>query len=82
MRIYSIFKNPKTNVFKRHLIIFKNIYNLQQNDVLGVKYGKKIALIFLYTLNKSRRKSKSSFSHSFQAVSPSLVMQQICSFIL
>ena len=33
MWIHSIFKKPKTNVFILHLLTFKNIYNLQQNDV-------------------------------------------------
>ena len=32
MRICSIFKKPKTNVFILHLLTL-NIYNLQQNDV-------------------------------------------------
>ena len=45
------------------------------------KYRKRIVLIFLYTLYKAQRKSESSFSHSFLAVSSLLVMQQICSFI-
>ena len=34
------------------------------------KYGKRIVLIFLYTLYKAQGKSKSSFSHSFIAVFP------------
>ena len=40
----------------------------------------KICPNFLYTLFKARRKLESSFSHSFLAVFPSLVMQQISSF--
>ena len=43
MRIHSIFKKHKTNVFILHLLTFKNIYNLQQNDVWRVRYGKKLS---------------------------------------
>ena len=55
-------------------------YSLQQNNVKQVKYGKKLSYFYLYTLYKARRKLESSFSHSFLAVFPSLVMQQISSF--
>ena len=38
---------------------------------------KKIILTFLNTLCKARSKLESSFSHSFMAIFPSLVMQQV-----
>ena len=32
MHINNIFNKPKANVFILHLLTFKNIFNLQQND--------------------------------------------------
>ena len=53
----------------------------KNSNFLNLKYGKiLIVLIFIYTVCKTRRKSESSFSHSFLAIFPSLVMQQISSF--
>ena len=49
---------------------------------LASKVWKKNCPNFLNTMYKAGRKSELSFSHSFLAVSPSLVMQQISSLIL
>ena len=76
MLIHSFLKKPKTNVFMLHLL------QLATEQCKASKVWKKVFLFFLYTLYKARRKLESSFSHSFLAVFPSLVMQRISSFIL
>ena len=80
MWIHSIFKNlsPVFSYFTYKL--FKIFITCSRKRFIASKVWKKIVLIFLYTLYKARRKSESSFSHSFLAIFPSLVMQQISSF--
>ena len=46
------------------------------------KVWKKNCPNFNYKMYKTERKLESSFSHSFLAVFPSLIMQQISSFVL
>ena len=71
MHIHTNLKKVKTIiVFMLNLWTCSNIYNFQKNWDMSlfkqvIKYGKRIALIFLYTLYKAWRTSESSFSDSF-----------------
>ena len=84
VRIYIFFKNFRSLLFYSlaQVFITFNISDVFLLNKLMSKYGKRIVLVFyIYCINL-KKKSKSSFSHSFLAIYSLLVLQQISSFIL
>ena len=84
VRIYIFFKNFRSLLFYSlaQVFITFNISDVFLLNKLMSKYGKRIVLVFYVYCINLKKKSKSSFSHSFLAIYSLLVLQQISSFIL
>ena len=74
---------PQYLTFTTSKVKIKLLSYFFPNPMTGKVYmQRELSYFDVYTLYKARRKSESSFSHSFLATFLSIVMQQISSFIL